>query len=155
MSLALMVSAPLAVKGHVMMLCTKHTKGDLPICLTSLVLGRGMRLPLQVQYPLTSQRIRIPPEARTIHIEPAARLGGLLRRSSLVLAFNFCCALLLGQAASAQTYAITDLGTLGGSYSQGAAINATGQVTALSLIGGDAAYHAFLYSGCPPNSSIP
>jgi probable HAF family extracellular repeat protein len=43
--------------------------------------------------------------------------------------------------ATAQTYAITDLGKLGGSYSLATGINATGQITGASN------FHAFIYSG--------
>jgi len=45
------------------------------------------------------------------------------------------------------TYTITDLGTLGGLYSQGSGINDSGQVTGASSTTGDSAFHAFLYSG--------
>jgi probable HAF family extracellular repeat protein len=41
----------------------------------------------------------------------------------------------------------TILGTLGGSYSSGAAINASGHIAGTSLIVGDAEYHAFLWDG--------
>jgi probable HAF family extracellular repeat protein len=44
------------------------------------------------------------------------------------------------------TYTITDLGTLGGTYSEGKGINASGQVTGFSYTSGDVAPHAFLYS---------
>ena len=40
-----------------------------------------------------------------------------------------------------------DLGTLGGTHSDGHGINASGQVTGYSRTTGDAAYHAFLYDG--------
>ncbi len=43
----------------------------------------------------------------------------------------------------AQMYTLTDLGTLGGSWSQAAAINAWGQVAGSSGISGDTAGHAF------------
>jgi probable HAF family extracellular repeat protein len=40
-----------------------------------------------------------------------------------------------------------DIGTLGGTQSQGVAINASGQVTGDSLTAGDQALHAFMYDG--------
>jgi probable HAF family extracellular repeat protein len=43
-------------------------------------------------------------------------------------------------------YTITDLGTLGGSFSVGTNINARGQVVGISRITGDSNEHAFLYS---------
>jgi len=44
-------------------------------------------------------------------------------------------------------YTITDLGTLGGSYSYGLGINSSGQVVGSSALIGDTAEHAFFYSG--------
>jgi probable HAF family extracellular repeat protein len=40
---------------------------------------------------------------------------------------------------------MTDLGTLGGTYSDGWGINASGQVTGFSSTTGEASWHAFLY----------
>jgi probable HAF family extracellular repeat protein len=40
-----------------------------------------------------------------------------------------------------------DIGTLGGTQSEGVAINASAQVTGVSLIAGESSYHAFLYDG--------
>ena len=40
-----------------------------------------------------------------------------------------------------------DLGTLGGSYSGGLAINASGQVTGIATTASDAVTHAFLWDG--------
>ena len=55
--------------------------------------------------------------------------------------------LVLALATSAMAYwTITDIGTLGGSNSEGEAINNSGQVTGYSSITGIAATHAFLYS---------
>jgi probable HAF family extracellular repeat protein len=44
-------------------------------------------------------------------------------------------------------YELTDLGTLGGTKSEGFGINDAGQVVGRSTIAGDAATHAFLYDG--------
>lgn len=49
--------------------------------------------------------------------------------------------------ASASPYRVTDLGTLGGSYSVAYGLNAGGQVVGAAYTQGDATYHAFLYSG--------
>src|SRR5580698_1304558 len=70
-----------------------------------------------------------------------------MRRLSLAFALNLCLVLLLTQAATAQKYTITDLGTLGGVQSIGLDINQTGQVTGTSIIScaNCALSHAFLY----------
>ena len=41
---------------------------------------------------------------------------------------------------------MTDLGTLGGSYSSAFAINNSGQIVGMAYVPGTSAYHAFLYS---------
>ena len=46
-----------------------------------------------------------------------------------------------------------DLGTLGGTESDGGAINAGGQVSGTSLTNGEAAYHAFLWKPATPNGT--
>ena len=50
-----------------------------------------------------------------------------------------------GPSASAATYTVTDLGTLGGSRSYAGAINARGDIVGWSTLPGDTARHAFLY----------
>ncbi len=54
--------------------------------------------------------------------------------------------LLLMPLAAAQTYRVTDLGTLGGSTSQALGINDLGQVVGESLMPDNVAVHAFLWS---------
>ena len=54
---------------------------------------------------------------------------------------------LMVNLAVAQSYTVTDLGTFGGTFSQGQAINTAGQVTGIANTAGDAAFHEFLYSG--------
>jgi probable HAF family extracellular repeat protein len=49
--------------------------------------------------------------------------------------------------ASAQTYQLTDLGSLGGGSSYGWGINSSGQVTGYSVIVGGSATHAFISNG--------
>src|SRR6478672_1025258 len=46
-----------------------------------------------------------------------------------------------------------NLGSLGGTESNGGAINASGQVSGSSLTNGDAAYHAFLWKPTTPNGT--
>ena len=58
-----------------------------------------------------------------------------------------CAAGLMGGSAIAQTYVVTDLGTLGGAVSIGRAINAAGQVTGAARTTGDTAEHAFMFNG--------
>jgi probable HAF family extracellular repeat protein len=54
-------------------------------------------------------------------------------------------------AAEPPAYHVTDLGTLGGTYSAGLGINASGQVTGNSYTAGNAATHAFLWTPTTPN----
>ena len=49
-------------------------------------------------------------------------------------------------AAGAPLYTVTDIGTLGGSYTFGNGINNSGQITGASSLPGDQVDHAFLYS---------
>ena len=57
-----------------------------------------------------------------------------------------CLALFASFAAQAQTYTITDLGTLGGSFSVALSVNSHGQVIGNSFTTGDQDLHAFIYS---------
>jgi hypothetical protein len=54
--------------------------------------------------------------------------------------------LFLSGRASAQGFAVTDLGTLGGTQSYGYAVNFFGQAVGLSYTTGDSAYDAFIVS---------
>ena len=47
-----------------------------------------------------------------------------------------------------------DLGTLGGSQSSATAINASGEVAGDSNVTGDAAQHAFAYTGTPGSGTM-
>jgi probable HAF family extracellular repeat protein len=52
------------------------------------------------------------------------------------------------------TYTLTDLGTLGGTFSIANGINASGQVVGTAYTSGDTAQHAFLYSGSGPMQDL-
>ncbi len=56
-------------------------------------------------------------------------------------------ALLAAASAAAQSYRLTDLGTLGGSVSVAYGINSSGQITGYAYTQGDVAEHAYRYSG--------
>lgn len=58
-----------------------------------------------------------------------------------------CVAGMTAGSAAAQTYTLTDLGTLGGVQSIPVAINASGQVAGDSLITGNGEIHGFLFGG--------
>jgi probable HAF family extracellular repeat protein len=68
--------------------------------------------------------------------------GGLAVAAATFLPFGLAPPAL---AAHAPRYVITDLGTLGGSFSGGASVNNRGDVTGLSLTPGDAAVRGFLW----------
>jgi probable HAF family extracellular repeat protein len=70
-----------------------------------------------------------------------------LNKSLFVPALFVLQVLTLPLVGAAQTYTVTDLGTLGGSVSGAQGINAAGQITGYSFIaGGGVVSHAFLYS---------
>lgn len=69
------------------------------------------------------------------------RLSVSKRRSRL---FACVCLMAMPILGSAQTYTVTDLGTLGGTETVAIAINASGQITGGSTTA-SGAYHAFLY----------
>ena len=86
--------------------------------------------------------------------DKARRLGGVSelrpqRESSLLAALagwpSVVCVLWSG-AISAQTYKLTDLGTLGGTSATVYAVNSAGQAVGSSTLAGNTATHAFLYS---------
>src|SRR3954454_13571644 len=57
-------------------------------------------------------------------------------------------------AAATIAYQVTDLGTLGGSFSQGQDINADGEVTGESYGTGDTPYHAFRWTPTISNGDV-
>src|SRR6202023_2350051 len=75
-------------------------------------------------------------------------IGGPFMECIVLRGLVFAAMLLVpvAQMTAQQPYSITDLGTLGGTFSEGIAINNDGQVTGNASIAGDAAQHAFLYS---------
>jgi probable HAF family extracellular repeat protein len=73
--------------------------------------------------------------------------GGTLVKSFTSSLAAFVLALWMPALCSAANYSVTDLGTLGGTYSQGYGINASGHVTGTAYPPGDPALHAFLYDG--------
>src|SRR5258708_5486664 len=84
----------------------------------------------------------------------AARCGSaaaklLSRRERMKIKFPMLglFGLCLLASARAQLYSVTDLGTLGGTYSSANAINSGGIVVGGANLTGDTAGHAFSYSG--------
>jgi probable HAF family extracellular repeat protein len=67
-------------------------------------------------------------------------------RSALIRAFGVALALASGSVL-ATSFRLTDLGTLGGTVTQGVALNDAGQVTGGSSTPRDAAFHAFVWDG--------
>ena len=70
-------------------------------------------------------------------------------RCGVFVALMLAVAAVVPAATRAAAPAIYNLGTLGGSASQGYAINASGQVTGVSYPTGSTVWHAFLYTGAP------
>lgn len=66
-----------------------------------------------------------------------------IRLIACCLAFSFSASI----ATAASSYVVTDLGTLGGTFSVGYALNSHGHVTGWSTTANNAAQHAFLYDG--------
>lgn len=75
----------------------------------------------------------------------------IVYRTIVLLALVACSGIANEAAAIPPAYHITDLGTLGGTFSQGQDINASGQVTGESYTTGDAPHHAFLWTPTTPN----
>jgi probable HAF family extracellular repeat protein len=68
-------------------------------------------------------------------------MGRITILTSLVALILSCCPGVLGDL-----YQVTDLGTLGGTYSLAFGINSSGQVVGSATIAGDAVQYAFIYS---------
>jgi probable HAF family extracellular repeat protein len=68
-------------------------------------------------------------------------------RTILLSALVTCIGIRETGAAAPAAYHITDLGTLGGNYSAGLSISASGQITGNSSTAADIALHAFVYNG--------
>jgi hypothetical protein len=67
-------------------------------------------------------------------------------RLARVVLMMVCNVGLMSGPAVAQTYTVTDVGTLGGTQTNGVAINANGQVTGDALTAGNHQRHGFLAS---------
>jgi probable HAF family extracellular repeat protein len=79
------------------------------------------------------------------------RAPKLIAVSAVVIACIFASVLTVAASAAAtashpRSYSITDLGTLGGSFSAASAINNRGQIVGSSSLSVDTVFHAFLYS---------
>src|SRR5437016_12602987 len=99
--------------------------------------------------PCTLIQRYVPRQQHHRTISPMRASHCLTHRSVLVRALAavpVCLALAASFAAQAQTYTITDLGTLGGSFSVALGVNSRGQVIGNSFTTGDQALHAFIYS---------
>src|SRR5215813_11962178 len=70
----------------------------------------------------------------------------LLDKTFILSAVLFFGLHITSASASAQTYTIKDLGTLGGSYAQAHGINASGQITGASSLANNTTGHSFLYT---------
>lgn len=90
--------------------------------------------------------VAVPSGAPTVRAVHPARLF----LPAALLAAVLCVASLVGSPrvahAQARTYTLTDLGTLGGTYSAASAINRSGQVVGGSTLPGDETLHPFLYA---------
>ena len=82
-----------------------------------------------------------------------SRKGGPLSAHVSLLALGL--ALCSTSAWAVPLYSVTDLGTIGGSSSQGLAINATGQVAGYGFLAGDAATHAVRWTGSVATELLP
>jgi probable HAF family extracellular repeat protein len=76
---------------------------------------------------------------RTMKLDKGRKLGLAL---AMLASLPF---MLSALVASQTTYTITDLGTLGGTFSQGDYVNANGAVSGFSTLNGDTVLHAFLW----------
>src|SRR3954447_17065149 len=75
-----------------------------------------------------------------------ALLGLWLPRPAAAQVASLAQFALLAASSIPTSYTVTDLGTLGGSYTVPSAINTSGQIVGTSLTAGDSAVHAFLWA---------
>jgi len=136
------VSAQALATGDVSM----RSKGTSPVC-EGMVAGtcESGRWWVRESAGVTAVMQLKPGRAGTTDTESAMTTQKWNSIRARVTLITLGAAFMIGGPASAQTYTVTDLGTLGGGQSNGIAINAAGQVTGDALTPA-AEGHAFLFT---------